>query len=185
MSRRKKEPLRALSEAETSQLERLSRCQSEPASHVIRAKQILAVAKGSDYTQAAHLSGRKSGDAVAKLVKRFNEEGLNALPPGHGGGPPIKYGVAERERILREARRKPEPEQDGTATWSLKMLQQALQQAADGLPEVSEDTIRTVLLETGFSWQQNRSWCETGQVVRIRKSGPVTVVDPDTTAKKT
>jgi transposase len=184
MSRRKKEPLRSLTEEEKSQLSQLSRTQNEPASHVIRAKQILAVAKGHDYTEAARLSGRKSGDAVAKLVKRFNEEGLRALQPGHGGGPPVKYGVAEWERILQEVRRKPDPEQDGTATWSLKTLQQALQGAADGLPEVSEDTIRTVLLETGFSWQQNRSWCQTGQVVRIRKSGPVIVIDPDTTAKK-
>lgn len=184
MSRRKKEPLRPLTEAEKSQLEQISRAQNEPASHVIRAKQILAVAQGHDYTEAAGLSGRKSGDAVAKLVKRFNQEGVRALQPGHGGGPPVKYGVAEWERILQEVRRKPEPEQDGTATWSLKTLQQALHQAPDGLAEVSEDTIRTVLLESGFSWQQNRSWCQTGQVIRIRKLGQVTVIDPDTTAKK-
>jgi transposase len=184
MSRRKKEALRSLTAAEKSQLEQLSRAQNEPASHVIRAKQLLAVAQGHDYTEAARLSGRKSGDAVAKLVKRFNEEGLRALQARHGGGPPVKYGVAQWERILQEVRRKPEPEQDGTATWSLKTLQQALQQASDGLPEVSEDTIRTVLLEAGFSWQQNRSWCQTGQVVRIRKSGRVVVVDPDTTAKR-
>jgi len=184
MSRRKKEPLRTLTEAEQSQVTQLSRAQNEPASHVIRAKQILAVAQGCDYSEAARLSGRKSGDAVAKLVKRFNAEGVRALQPGHGGGPPLKYGVAQWERILQEVRRQPEPDQDGTATWSLKTLQQALQQAPDGLPEVSEDTIRTVLLESGFSWQQSRSWCQTGQVVRIRKSGPVIVVDPDTTAKK-
>jgi hypothetical protein len=184
MSRRKKEPLRRLTEEETSQLGQISRAQNEPASHVIRAKQLLAVAEGHDYTDAARLSGRKSGDAVAKLVKRFNQEGLRALQPGHGGGPPVKYGVAEWERILQEVRRKPEPDQDGTASWSLKTLQRALQQAPDGLPGVSEDTIRTVLLATGFSWQQNRSWCQTGQVIRMRKSGPVIVVDPDTTAKK-
>jgi len=118
-------------------------------------------------------------------VKRFNQEGLNAIQPGHGGGPRAKYGVAERERILREVRRKPEPEKDGTANWSLKTLCQALQKASDGLPEVSEDTIHTVLLEAGFSWQQSRSWNETGKVVRKRKQGKVIVTDPDSTAKKT
>jgi len=45
--------------------------------------------------------------------------------------------------ILREARRKPDPEKDGTATWSLKTLCQALRKALDGVPEVSEDTIRS------------------------------------------
>jgi transposase len=185
MTRRKKDPPRPLTEEERNWLERISRSQSEPASHVTRAKQILEVAKGKTYQEAAYLSGRKSGDAVSKLVKRFNKEGLNAIEPRHGGGPPIKYGPVECERILKEARRKPDPKTDGTATWSLKTLCEALRKADDGLPEVSEDTIRTTLLEAGFSWQETRSWCETGKVVRKRKQGKVTVKDPDGSAKKT
>ena len=59
--------------------------------------------------------------------------------------------------------------QDGTATWSLQLLCRTLRRAPDGLPLVSEDTIRTVLLEAGFTWQQSRSWCQTGQVVRKRQ----------------
>jgi transposase len=185
MSRRKREPLRTLTDAECAWLERLSRSQNEPASPVARAKQILHVATGYSYQEAAFLSGRKSGDAVSNLVQRFNREGLNAIPPRHGGGPAAKYGPAERERILQEVRRPPAPETDGTATWSLKTLCQALRKAPDGLPVVSEDTIRTVLLEAGFSWQEARSWCETGQATRKRKQGKVTVTDPDATAKKT
>jgi hypothetical protein len=49
---------------------------------------------------------------------------------------------------------------------------------------VSEDTIRRVVLEAGFSWQETRSWCETGQVTRKRKNGKVTVTDPEMMAKK-
>ena len=185
MSRRKKDPLRILAEEERNWLERISRSQVEPATHVARAKQILAVADGYNYSEAAQKSGRKTGDAVSHLVSRFNQEGLSAILPRHGGGPAIKYGVAERERILKEARRKPSPESDGTANWSLSLLCQALRKAPNGLPEVSEDTIRTVLLEAGFNWQNTRSWCETGQAVRKRKRGKVIVTDPDTTAKKT
>lgn len=185
MSRKKKDPLRELTEDERGWLERISRSQVEPANHVAKAKQILAVADGYNYTEAAQKSGRISGDAVSHLVNRFNQEGMNAILPRHGGGPAVKYRVEERERILREARRKPTPEEDGTATWSLSLLRQALQKAPDGLPDISEDTIRTVLLEAGFSWQKTRSWCETGQVVRRRKRGTVIVTDPDTTQKKT
>lgn len=184
MTRRKKEVLRELTTDERSMLERISRSQSEPASHVIRAKEILAVAGGKNYTEAAAAVGRRSGDPVSKLVSEFNRCGLAALQTKHGGGPPLRYGAPERERILREARRQPEPARDGTATWSLQTLCRALRRAPDGLPEVSEDTIRTVLLEAGFGWQQSRTWCETGQVVRIRKSGPVTVVDPEREVKK-
>lgn len=185
VSRRKKELLRTLIEEERSWLERISRSQVEPASHVARAKQILGVANDYSYREAAYLSGRKSGDAVSNLVKRFNQEGLNAIQPQHGGDHPAKYGPVERERILKEARRKPDPQTDGTATWSLKTLCQALRKAPDGFPEVSEDTIRTVLLKAGFSWQEARSWCETGKVIRRRKRGKVTVTDPDASAKKT
>src|SRR5664279_3064483 len=185
MSRSKREQLREFTKDERIWMERISRSQSEPASHVIRAKQLLAVAKGSSYTQAAHGAGLKSGDTTSSLVGRFNRSGLDALQPGHGGGPSEKYGQTERERILQEFRRDPTPEIDGTATWSLKTLCAALHKAPDGLAEVSEDTIRTVLLEHGYSWQQSRTWCETGTAVRKRKRGQVTVTDPETMPQKT
>jgi transposase len=184
MTRRKKDPLRPLTEEERYWLERISRSHSEPAGHVARAKEILAVAGGYSYTQAAQMAGRKSGDAVAQLVERFNREGIASLQPGHGGGPKVKYSAVERERVLTEVRRKPEPEQDGTNTWSLSTLQKALRKAEDGLPEISTERIWVILQEAGFRWQKSRSWCDTGQVVRKRKGGVVTVSDPDATPKK-
>ncbi len=48
----------------------------------------------------------------------------------------------------------------------------------------STGTIRAVLIDAGWSWQRSRSWCETGTVQRKRKSGVVTVVDPDAEAKR-
>jgi len=185
MTRRQKEPLRELTDEERDWLEKIACSRSEPVSHVIRAKEILSVANGKSYTQAAQQVGRTSGDPVADLVKRFNQEGLNAIQPGHGGGPTVKYDTAERERILAEFRRPPDPELDGTKTWSLKTLQRALRNAPDGLPEVSADTIRAVLHAAGYSWQNTRTWRQTGQVVRKRKRGKVIVTDPNAEAKKT
>ena len=125
MTRRQKDPLRPLTAAEHAALDRLSRSHSEPASHVARAKALLAVAAGETYTAAAHAAGRRSGDAVAQLVTRFNQQGLAAIVPGHAGGPPPTYSVAERNRILAEARRTPDRDTDGTATWSLMTLRRA------------------------------------------------------------
>jgi transposase len=184
MTRRQKDPLRCLAPEEKTALERLSRSQTEPASHVARAKALLAVAAGESYTTAAQAAGRRSGDAVAHLVPRFNQHGLAAIVPGHGGGPPPTYTVAERNRILAETRRTPDREVDGTATWSLLTLRHALRTAPDALPKVSTGTIRAVLLEAGWSWQRSRSWCETGTAQRKRKDGIVTVLDPDAEAKK-
>ena len=137
MTRRQKDPLRPLSAEEREILERISRAQSDPASHVARAKALLAVADGASYTRAAQSTGRRSGDAVSHLVSRFNREGLAAIEPRHGGGPPIEYGLEERKRILAEFERQPDREEDGTATWSLNTLQRALRIATDGLPSVS------------------------------------------------
>jgi transposase len=185
MSRRQKNPLRQLLTEEHRWLSIISRATSEPASHVVRAQQLLAVAAGASYSEAARASGRKSNDAVAHLVARFNREGLKAVEPKRGSGAPPTYGTVERARILHEARRPPNPETDGTANWSLMTLQRALRQASHGLPHVSTYTIRTVLKEAGFGWLQTRTWCETGSSIRRRKSGkPVEVIDVDAEAKK-
>src|SRR5262249_28091014 len=184
MSRRKKDPLRALSAEERAELERLGRSRREPAAVVAHAKAVLAGAGGADYSGAAVAAGRRSGDAVAHLVARFNREGLEALSPRHGGGPAARYTSLERERILAEARRTPEQEADQTATWSLTTLQRALRRAPDGLPQVSTYTIWCVLTEAGWSWQRTRTWCPTGHAVRLRKRGRVHLTDPDAEAKK-
>ena len=184
MTRRRKDPLRLLTQEERKLLEQIARAESEPASHVARAKALLAVAAGKTYGAAAQAAGRRSNDAVSQLVSRFNQEGLAALAPRHGGGPEIKYGAVEQARILAEVRRKPALERDGTATWSLSTLQRSLRQAEDGLSEVSTYTIWLVLQSNGFSWQKDGSWCETGKVLRKRKAGIVEVVDPDAIPKK-
>jgi transposase len=185
MPRPRKDPLRPLTPEEHGWLERLSRSHTEPAVQVARAKALLAVAAGHSYTEAARVAGRRSGDAVAQLVARFNRAGLAALEPGHGGGQSKRYAGAERERILREVRRVPDRDADRTATWSLATLQRALRRAPDGLPAVSTYTLWSVLREAGFRWQKDRSWCETGTALRKRKGGTVTVRDPDAVAKKT
>jgi len=160
MSRRHKDPLRSLSEAERASLWRLSRSQSAPAAQVARARALLAVADGQSYTAAAQLVGREVGDTVARGVAGFNRDGLAGVVPRHGGGHRVRYGVAEQRRILAEAVREPDRARDGTATWSLMTLRDALRRAEDGLPGISP-------------------------FLRQRKhTGPVTVTDLDADAKR-
>ena len=186
MPRKQKEPLRLLMDEERTQLEQIARAQSWPAAQVARAKALLAVAPGQSFTQAARAAGRRSGDAVAHLVVSFNGKGLAAVVPGHGGGPTPVYGPQQRARILAHARRAPDREHDGTATWSLTTLQSALRV---DLPGVSTYTIWCVLRGAGLSWQKGRTWCETGTSQRLRKrrdgtAQAVTITDPDAEAKK-
>ena len=185
MARPQKEPLRPLTIEEQAEVERISRSQCMPAGQVACAKAILAVAGGQPFAAAARAAGRRSGDAVAHLVARFNREGLGAVRRRSGGGPPLVDGVPEQTRILAEVRRAPDREQDGTATWSLSTLQRALRRAPDGLPRVSTFTIWTVLRAAGWHWQRSRTWCPTGTGLRKRKDGTlVQTVDPDTAATR-
>ena len=183
MAGHQKDPLRPLTSDERLQLEHLSRSWTDPATQVARANELLAVAGGASFAGAARRAGRKSGDAVAHLVARFNQDGIDALVERHGGGQPKRYTETQQERILQEARRTPDRTKDGTATWSLTTLQRALRRAPDGLPQVSTYTIWHVVHDAGFVWTTDQSWCEPGTVVRKRKSGTVTVIDPDAAAK--
>jgi hypothetical protein len=185
MTRRQKDPLRPLTDDERHWLMRVARSQAEPAAHVARAKALLAVADGESYTDAAKAAGR-----------RFRGSSLSsgfALQPGGACSPRASArrwssshlrGCAERGRILSEARRSPARDENGTATWSLTTLRRALREAPDGLPEVSTHTIWKTLKEAGFEWHRDRSWCQTGVVERKRGGEVVTVIDPDSEAKK-
>ena len=184
MGQRQRIVLRPLAGAERAELEQIARAGSERADRVARAKALLAVAEGANFTEAAAVVGRKAGDAVSHLVARFNPEGVGAVAPRWGGGAPQRYRTLEQERILREFHRTPDREADGTATWSLTTLQRALRQAPDGLPQVSTKTILYTLWEAGYTWQESRTWCHTGTALRKRKTGVVTVTDPDATPKK-
>jgi transposase len=184
MSRHQTDPLRPLTADERKQLTRLSRSLSAPAAQVERARALLAIADGASYTVAAHPVGRRHTETLSAWVSRFNRDGLAAVRPGPGGGARIRYGADAQQRILAEWARTPQRDQDGTATWSLSLLQKALRQAPDGLPRVSTFTIWRTLHEAGLGWQKNRTRCETGVAMRHRKHGVVRVSDPDALAKK-
>ena len=126
MSRQPRDPLRSLQDTERVSLVRLSRSASAPAAQVARARALLAVAEGLNYTAAAQLVGRRIGDTVARWVAGFNTAGLVAVVPRHGGGQPLRYGAVEQRRVLAEVARPPDRARDGTASWSLTTLQAAL-----------------------------------------------------------
>lgn len=182
MSRSPKNPLRPLEEHEKTELEKISRSHTEPSIRVARAKILLAVHQGKTYRDAAVIAGRKSDQAASHLVGRFNERGLDALDSLHGGGPSVKYGPEERQRILDCIARKPNLKEDGTSTWSLQTLQTHLEKTSLG--HVSTFTIWSTLHEADYSFQKNRTWITTGKALRKREEKWAEVEDPDKEAKK-
>jgi transposase len=182
MAQPQKEPLRALSEQEERELQRLGKASSERLDVVRRATALVAVASGKPFTEAAHEAGLKSGKGVGQLVKRFNAHGLAALSIAAGRGRKPTYTSEQQARIPAEVQREPDREQDQTATWSLLLLRTALRKEA--LPQVARETSRQVLHEAGYSYQRTRTWVRTGSALRVRKSGTVTTYDHETPEKK-
>ncbi len=177
-----KEALRALSRAEQTGLERIAKASSERMDRVRRASALLAVAHGQPFAPAAHQAGLHSGSTVALLVQRFNQRGLGALTIASGRGRKPTYDTEARAKIVALAQQEPERRKDGTATWSLSLLQKRLRK--EGLERIGTNTIKRVLEDAGSSYQKTRSWCPTGTALRVRKSGVVTVTDPETEQKR-
>ena len=167
---------------EHSLLERMAKAHHERVDHVRRAQALLAVAQGQPFARAARQASFGSGTTVANLVRRFNSRGLAALPIAAGRGRRPTYAAAARVQIVATAQRTPDRRRDGMATWSLGTLRRTLRR--EGLARVGTSTIRRVLQDAGSSFQRTRSWCPTGTAQRVRKTGVVTVVDPETEQKR-
>ncbi len=182
MSKRQKDPLRELTQQEEQALQKLAKASSQRMDVVKRANALLAVRAGTSYTQAARVAGYKSNDTISRLVSRFNHYGLRALSIAAGRGRKPTYTSAQQRRILTEVQRSPDRKADETGTWSLMTLRRALRKS--DLPHIGAETIRQVLHESGYRFQQTRTWCRTGYALRKRKSGTVTVYDPETPEKK-
>jgi transposase len=139
---------------------------SAPAAQVARAKAILAVATGRTYSQAARESGQASGDTVASWVLRFNREGLNGITPRHGGGAQQRYSDEDRTKIIEIARSIPNPQVDGTTSWTLHSLRANLQR--QGLPAPSIYTLWVILRDAGLDWQETNSSRKPARLSRSR-----------------
>lgn len=180
MGRPVNESLRPLTKPEEQELNRVVKATSERVDTVRRAKALLAVAAGRTLTVAGQ-EADLSREGVSKVVKRFNQRGLDALEIAAGRGRKPTYTSAQQARILQEVQRTPDRKADQTATWSLLLLRQALRKEA--LPHIAKETIRQVLHASGYSYQRTRTWCRTGYALRKRKSGTVTVYDLETPEK--
>lgn len=174
-------PLRRLTEHERKELSRLSRATSGRVDVVRKATALWAMAGGKSFTEACRCSGL-SREGVSQLVERFHQRGLAVLLIAPGRGRKPTYLVADRQRIIQEVQRAPDRQADQTATWSLSLLQKALRKTT--WPKIGRESIRQILHEHGYSYQRTRTWCRTGYALRKRKSGTVTVYDPDTLGEK-
>ena len=77
--------LRPFSPDETAELTRLSKATAARLDHVRRARALLAVAAGQNFTAAARSAGFRSSSTITALITRFNARGLAVSRPGRFG----------------------------------------------------------------------------------------------------
>lgn len=184
MAAHQKHPLRPLTAAEQTALERICRADSERRDVARRAAALLAVHAGHSFRAAARIAGFTTGASVAHIVQRFNQHGLAALGIAAGRGPKPRYDAAARSAIVALVRQPPDRQTDGTALWSLTTLQRRFRQHDPQFATLGRTTIHRVLRAAGYRSQRTRSWCPTGMAKRVRKEGVVLVSDPETEEKK-
>jgi transposase len=122
-----------------------------------RAAIVLAVIKGASLVAA----GRSAGcceNTAAFWCRRFQDHGLDGLLDRPKSGAPPWYSHADRQRVLEIGRTLPDPQRDGTATWSLELLTRRLRHEP-GLEHIDPTTVRRFFVEAGLSWQADRSFC--------------------------
>lgn len=153
--------LRTLTAEERKVIDKLAVSRTAPAVQVKRAKLLKHLAQGASAPQAAATVGNASSEMARRLVKRFNQEGLQALEdrPRPGRRPTITEEA--RGRVVMLAKSPPKgglPETQGACHWSLDTLLEAARQ--EGIA-VSRTRLWEILQEEGVRWwERGRSWLE-------------------------
>jgi transposase len=147
--------LRALTDDERKELERLSRSRTEEARLVVRAKIVLELADDERPYRVADRVG--VGRAAAyEWLHRFNAEGLKGLTDHPRPGRPHTYTTEQRAEVIAAALTKPEDLGLPFASWTLDRLQAYLsEQKGIGIKRTRIDEI---LIAEGLRWRKQETW---------------------------
>jgi transposase len=103
-------------------------------------------------------------------VKRFEAEGLPGLHTRTRPGRPRGYDRAAEELVVDLVTSRPQDLGLGFTTWSLQKLADHLRQQ-EGWPDISHETVRSILQRHGLHFLTGRTWCESDDPEFERKRG--------------
>ncbi|MBI3969508.1 MAG: helix-turn-helix domain containing protein [Chloroflexi bacterium] len=152
--------VRALSEAETKELERRAHARTEPARVVERARLLLGVAAGESVPAVARRLGI-GADVLRLWIKRFNADGLAGLTDRRRSGRPATYTAAQLGAVIATSLTPPEKLGQPFACWTLDRLTTYRHErpaAAGGPLPISRSQLDRVLTGEGLRWRQQETW---------------------------
>ncbi|GIK64397.1 MAG: hypothetical protein BroJett018_21910 [Chloroflexota bacterium] len=147
--------LRAISEEELAELQRLNRARRTEKRLAERVAIILMKYAGRGTFEIAQALGCDP-DTVARWVKRFNAEGLAGLGDAAGRGRPLKYSQAARGELIATARTHPQALGLPFGAWTLDRLT-AYVNGTLGIA-ISRAQLARVLEAEGLRWYQEQTY---------------------------
>lgn len=153
--------LRPLTPEEKQRITQIANSRSEPHALVQRARLILLLSNNPNLyaSEAGRQVGFRSLTSGVYWVKRFNAEGVAGLRERRRAGRKPTHGADVRQALLDLAAQSPEALGYPFAQWTVKRLQQAMQQRL-GI-HLSVSTIWEWLRDAGFRWRKQQSWFST------------------------
>jgi transposase len=137
-----------LSQGERAELERWACSPTTEQRLALRARIILAAARGEGSASIARREGVRS-NTVSTWRVRFAEGGISALQDEARSGRPRHYDSEAEQRILAKLE---EPPPAGYSIWNGTLL-------ARELVDIPADQVWRILRRNGIQLQRRRSWC--------------------------
>lgn len=166
--------VRAFSEEEKAEIERVVHSRKEPAARVQRAKVLWLSSQG----KPGPAIGRETGlhvNSGRDRIHRFNREGLEAaLSDRPRSGRPATYNEQARGEIINVARTAPKALGVEMCHWTLEQLQHYVKEHK-GIA-IGYRQIQRVLKAEHINWRKSRTWLKSEDPDFAEKRGPWSLV---------
>jgi transposase len=151
----RKREVRVMSEAERSELERISKMRKGEHRVVERAQAVLAVYGGESGYGVAQRLGHDP-DVIYRWLDHFEEQGIEGLYDQARSGRPAEYNEQQRGECLAAAQTAPQQLGLPFGYWSLDRLVEYIHQHL-GIP-ISRAQLARVLELEGLRWYQEKTY---------------------------
>lgn len=147
--------LRAISEHEKRELERVSRSRTAAKRQVERAQIILGWLAGQHPTVTAQQVGC-TVNTIYHQLHQFNNRGLAFLDDAPRSGRPLQYDEEQRGQLVMTAKTKPETLGLAFGHWTLDRLMEYVNTVLS-IP-ISRRQLADVLTQEGLKWYQEKTY---------------------------
>jgi transposase len=147
--------LRAMTDEERREIERLRTARTAAARSVERARIVWAAAHGQRVPAIARQL-QVGADTVRLWIKRFNADGLDGLGDAPRSGHPPTYTAEQVSAVIAASLTKPTALGQPFASWTLDRLEVYLNEEK-GIP-IKRSRIDEVLIAEGLRWRTQEGW---------------------------